>query len=93
MGVSGWKKLLTSRKELFVLLKVFKQGSRRYFKGLIVHLQDEMTELAAKHGLTLIESKTNTISLAMTLEQQVTQAETICFKFCVLYDQILFSGS
>ena len=30
-----------------------------------------MTELAAKYGLTLIESKTNTISLAMTLEQQV----------------------
>ena len=30
-----------------------------------------MTELAAKHGLTLIESKTNTISLAMTLQQQV----------------------
>ena len=30
-----------------------------------------MTELAAKYGLTLIESKTNTISLAMTLQQQV----------------------
>ena len=30
-----------------------------------------MTELAAKYGLTLIESKTNTISLAMTLDQQV----------------------
>ena len=30
-----------------------------------------MTELSAKHGLTLIESKTNTISLAMTLNQQV----------------------
>ena len=93
MGVSGWKKLLTSRKELFVLLKVFKQGSRKYFKGLIVHLQDEMTELAAKHGLTLIESKTNTISLAMTLEHQVTPAETICLKICVLYDQIYFQGA
>jgi len=59
MGVSGWKKLLTSRKELFVLLK------------------DEMTELAAKHGLTLIESKTNTISLAMTLEQQGADATAV----------------
>ena len=84
MGVSGWKKLLTSRKELFVLLKVFTKGSRNYFKGLIVHLQDGMTELAAKHGLTLIESKTNTISLAMTIEHQVTPTQTICFKFCVL---------
>ena len=58
-----------------------------------MHLQDEMTELAAKHGLTLIESKTNTISLAMTLEHQVTPAETICLKICVLYDQIYFQGA
>ena len=34
-----------------------------------------MTELAAKYGLTLIESKTNTISLAMTLEQQVKMVQ------------------
>ena len=36
-----------------------------------------MTELAAKYGLTLIESKTNTISLAMTLQQQVKMAQCV----------------
>ena len=72
MGMSGWKKLLTSRKELFALLKVAKKENLRIiFLTTELDSQEEMTELAAKHGLTLIESKTNTISLAMTLQQQV----------------------
>lgn len=59
MGVSGWKRLLAQRKDLFGQLK------------------EEMGGLASRHGIKVLDSRANNISLALTLQQQGKEATAV----------------
>jgi len=59
LGLSGWKRLLAERKEVFGILR------------------EEAVALAARHDLALLDSRTNTISLAITLQQRGAEATAV----------------
>ena len=92
MGVSGWKKLLTSRKELFVLLKVFKQGSRKYFRlDCALSGRDDRAGSQAWPDFDRIQDQHH-----LTCNDPWATGYTgwnKFFKICDLYDQIFFQGA